>query len=347
MMHFCYRGRDCVRLMKPSDFSVHTDENGCRYLTKRDSTLTKYRRENVDESSTGTGLMFEVPTSEKCPLKSYLTYVSKLNDNCPFLWQKPKSKVPALEDVPWYDNCPIGVNTISKKMKQISASAGCSKIYTNYCVRLVRARRITSLDSAAFESRDIAVGGHRSANSLKHYSEFGVERKREMSSHLSKKLCCTSSGTPAQSKKSVQLQRHDLSDVGVRSTVAGEEHNHRDHGTESEEMSITQSTAGRDEHDEGKVTTQEMETEEPICPPEVLTITIKTELEDISEADYIYPVTLHVEQEEEEKANEQKEEAAGSCGGSPLEDTSGEGWEEIQSRLTPVEQGEFCHNCGS
>ncbi|XP_072163093.1 uncharacterized protein [Diadema setosum] len=108
----------------------------------------------------------------------------------------------------------------------------------------------------------------------------------------------------------------------------------------------TESTAGRDEHDEGKVTTQEMETEEPICPPEVLTITIKTEQEDISEADYIYPVTLHVEQEEEEKANEQKEEAAESCGESPLEDTSGEGWEEIQGRLTPVEQDESCVETG-
>ncbi|XP_072179847.1 uncharacterized protein [Diadema setosum] len=236
LMYFCNRGRENIRSMKPSDFSVQTDENGRRYLRKRDC-LTKNRRENEDESSMG--LMFEVPTSEKCPLKSYLTYVSKLNDNCPFLWQKPKSKVPEQEGEPWYCSCPIGVNTIANKIKQISTSAGCSRIYTNHCVR---ATCITSLDSAGFESRDVmSVSGHRSESSLRHYSKTGVQRKREMSSHLSKKLCCTS-GTPAQSKKSVELQRHDLSDASVttvRSTVAGEEHNRHDHGTESEEMSIS------------------------------------------------------------------------------------------------------------
>ena len=62
MMYFCNRGRENIRSMKPSDFSVKTDENGRCYLTKRDF-LTKNHREDEDESSTG--LMFEIPTSEK------------------------------------------------------------------------------------------------------------------------------------------------------------------------------------------------------------------------------------------------------------------------------------------
>ena len=184
LTYFCNRGRENIRSMKPSDFDVGTDENGLRYISKKDG-LTKNNREDVDEQS-NSGLMFEIPSSDRCPVKAYLLYISKLNPKCPCLWQKPKSAVPQIDGEPWYVNVPLGVNTIANKLKDISQKAGCSKVYTNHCIR---ATCISSLDSAGFESRDImTVSGHRSASSLKHYSKTSDARKKEMSQQLSHQL---------------------------------------------------------------------------------------------------------------------------------------------------------------
>ena len=117
MMYFCNRGREFVQwkprisLYKLMRMDVITWQRETFYP----KIIVRMR------TSHSTGLMFEVPTSEKCPFKCNLTYISKLNDKCPFLWQKPKREVPN-EGEPWYYNCAIGVNTIANKMK------------TNFCV---------------------------------------------------------------------------------------------------------------------------------------------------------------------------------------------------------------------
>ena len=70
MIYFCNRGRENLRSMTAEDFSLKTDEDGLRYITKRDQ-LTKNNREDQDESS-NMGVMYEVPDSERCPVKSFL-----------------------------------------------------------------------------------------------------------------------------------------------------------------------------------------------------------------------------------------------------------------------------------
>ncbi|XP_072168629.1 zinc finger MYM-type protein 4-like [Diadema setosum] len=181
---FCNRGRENVRDFKASDFTVCTDEDGIRYLKKRDQ-LTKNRGENDDEAGSG-GFMYEIPGSDRCPVKSFEFYVSKLNPSCQWFWQKPKPTAPLSDNDPWYCNIPVGINTLAKKIKVISTAAKCSKVYTNHCLR---ATCVTTLDNAGFPSRDIiSVSGHRSESSLKIYSKTSDERKKEMSSKIASKI---------------------------------------------------------------------------------------------------------------------------------------------------------------
>ena len=119
MTFFCNRGRENVRNFKVSDFTIFTDEDGLRYLTKRDQ-LTKNHRENDDEA-TG-GFMYEIPSSDRCPVKSFEIYVSKLQLSCEWFWQKPKASQPRDGNELWYCNSPVGINTLSNKMKTISTN---------------------------------------------------------------------------------------------------------------------------------------------------------------------------------------------------------------------------------
>ncbi|XP_063952398.1 uncharacterized protein KIAA1958 homolog [Lytechinus pictus] len=201
MTYFCNRGRENLRSMKPSDFTVEFDENVRRFVSKRDD-LTKNNREDVEEGS-NSGVMYEIPESESCPVRSFVLYISKLDSRCPFLWQRPKEKAPEKEG-PWYSNSAVGVNILSNKMKEISRKAHCSKLYANHCIR---ATCITSLDTAGFQSRDImSVSGHRSESSLKHYSRKSESRKCEMSKQLSENLYHRDNASHASSSTSKPSQ---------------------------------------------------------------------------------------------------------------------------------------------
>ena len=117
---------------------------------------------------------------ERCPVASFLSYVEKLNPECEWFWQKPKSKVPA--SGPWYCNSPLGKNKLGDKMKEISLKAG-TCVCTNHCLR---ATSITFLRDAGFKDRDImSVSGHHSESSLKHYARTTDKKKEEMAHAIS------------------------------------------------------------------------------------------------------------------------------------------------------------------
>ena len=106
-------------------------------------TCLRNARENEDEECSG--YMFEIPGSPRCPVTTFLTYKSVLHPALDCLWQRPKATAPA--EGPWHMNSPVGVNLLGNKMKEISEAAGCSKIYTNHCLR---ATTVTVLDRAGF-----------------------------------------------------------------------------------------------------------------------------------------------------------------------------------------------------
>ena len=62
MIYFGQRGRESLREMTPEDYLLYTDEKGLRYFERRD-TLTKSRREDVDEEFGGR--MYEIKNSPK------------------------------------------------------------------------------------------------------------------------------------------------------------------------------------------------------------------------------------------------------------------------------------------
>jgi site-specific recombinase XerD len=181
MLYFANRGRENLRNMKITDFVIEKNERGQQYIIHRDS-LTKTRRENNNEGYSGH--MYEIPSSSKCPVASFLTLKAVLNPAQECMWQRPKSRAPS--EGPWYTNAPLGVNTLGNKMKTISQRAGCSLSYTNHSLR---ATTVTVLDEAGFASRDImAVTGHKSESSLKHYVRTSNSKKQDMSMIISSQM---------------------------------------------------------------------------------------------------------------------------------------------------------------
>lgn len=102
------------------------------------------------------------------------------------MWQRAKDKYNSQSTV-WYDNSPLGKNTLGQMMQNISGTAGLSFMYTNHCIR---ATCITLLDNSGCEARHImGVSGHKSESSIKHYaSRLSEQKKRDISSTISCKL---------------------------------------------------------------------------------------------------------------------------------------------------------------
>ena len=81
-----------------------------------------------------------------CPVKTFETYLLKLNPKCAALFQRPK-KEPC--DGPWYDNMCLGKHTHANKMKVLSKLANLSIEYTNHSIR---ATSVSILDQCGFEA---------------------------------------------------------------------------------------------------------------------------------------------------------------------------------------------------
>ena len=78
----------------------------------------------------------------------------KIHNN---LWQRPRSV--HNEDPVWYEDAPVGRDTINDIMKSISEGAKLSHMFTNHSIR---ATSIAMLDSNDIAARHIqAVSGHK------------------------------------------------------------------------------------------------------------------------------------------------------------------------------------------
>nr|KAG5711118.1 hypothetical protein BaRGS_004762 [Batillaria attramentaria] len=127
-LYICNRSKDCLRLMKKEDFEVASDINGRRYVCLKDPA-----KFGGPESYNG-DRMYERPGDPRCPVKSFLKYVTHLhpmNDN---FWQRPKRNVTPADYV-WYDHSPIGSSTLNKIMQRISLMAGMCDSYTTHSIR--------------------------------------------------------------------------------------------------------------------------------------------------------------------------------------------------------------------
>ena len=97
--------------------------------------------------------------------------------------RKPKNE----EDMIWYDNSLVGVNTLATMMKGISLGVGLSQTYTNHSVR---ATAITLWSNANVPSRHImSISGHANEQSISSYnSRPSVKQLKNCSNILSNAL---------------------------------------------------------------------------------------------------------------------------------------------------------------
>ncbi|XP_038077804.1 uncharacterized protein LOC119745501 [Patiria miniata] len=152
MLHLCSSsyGRSNLRGMKKSHFVILSDPLGRRFVCFAVKQTTGRRAEHEIESdesdddltatySANISRMYETPEKpESCPVRCFEKYMSRLNPACTAFWQRPKlpNKIfysPYAEC--WYDGVPLGKNALGNKMREISAEAGCSIMYTNQCLK--------------------------------------------------------------------------------------------------------------------------------------------------------------------------------------------------------------------
>ena len=137
---------------------------------------------NSHESLTRLYSTGEIGDSYWCLLK----YVQKLNLLQPAFFQRPSPKAKE-SDMIWYENSPLGVNTLATMMKEISLGAGLSQTYTNHSVR---ATAITLWSNANVPSRHImTISCHANEQSISSFnSRPSVKQLKNCSNILSNAL---------------------------------------------------------------------------------------------------------------------------------------------------------------
>lgn len=175
MLHFGRRGRENLSNLTRRHFAVTQNEEGTLYVYKVVDERTKNHQDDNDKSSDGR--MYEIKESARCPVRSFVKYIRRLNPRCDRLFQQARTYP---KDGIYYDNVPLGHNKLGTFMNQISIKCGLNKVYTNHSCR---ATTVNVLDAAQFPSRHImSVTGHKSESSLKTYSGKTDENTKKLMS---------------------------------------------------------------------------------------------------------------------------------------------------------------------
>jgi hypothetical protein len=150
---------------KKKTYKVFIDDEGREYIGTTYNEKEKNHPGLKRNEQERCGRIYAQPDELMCPVKLFKLYLSKLHPDCEFLWQVPNKKF--LRDGKWYHNNAHGVNTLGQMFKQITTSAKCSSGFTNHSLR---ATSITAMKRASYWESDImAISGHKSKESLKHY----------------------------------------------------------------------------------------------------------------------------------------------------------------------------------
>ncbi|XP_021359161.1 uncharacterized protein LOC110454115 [Mizuhopecten yessoensis] len=186
LYYFCSRGRENLRGLKRSDFIVGVDSSGREYVAVRSKPKKNYRGDDILDLDHEQSRMYDKPGDPRCPVAAFKKYVDKLHNENSNFWQRPKKTVNEYDTV-WYDNFPVGKNTLYSFMQKLSQDHNLSKRYTNHSVR---ATSITTLDHNGVEARHImSVSGHKNENSIRSYIfKLSDDKKRQMSDILSENI---------------------------------------------------------------------------------------------------------------------------------------------------------------
>lgn len=187
-IHFARRGRKGQRELPANAFKILTDPQGFKYATMAFDEKTK----SLTDPREYRGIMYASGHKEQCPVAALEKYLSKLPPNPSCFYLKAK-RIPAslLDSTPvWYENRPLGKNTLGGMMSALSREANLSRNYTNHSIR---ATSIQILSDAGLETREImTLTGHKKDLSVRAYWA-PTEAQRKTWSHL-----LTLAGTSAE-----------------------------------------------------------------------------------------------------------------------------------------------------
>ena len=178
---FCRRGREGQRSLKKEDFVFKVDDVGREYAELKYNDAQKNhqgdsRKKQQSPRMYGT-------EDEGCPLEALKLYINKLNPKCSAFYQQPRKQKWTVADSVWYNNIPLGINTLGQMMRRISEGAGLSTTYTNHSIRATVCTILN--DDGGYSDRVIcSLTGHRNPQSLKNYCKASSKQKRSMSDVL-------------------------------------------------------------------------------------------------------------------------------------------------------------------
>ena len=116
--------------------------------------------------------VYAQPGSSRCPVSIIDLYLKKLPANPKALYMQPLTKVPTDPYLPWFQNCPIGINFLKNMMSNISKLCGLDSRYTNHSLRATAATRMFA---AGVPEKIIADRtGHKSAKGLRQYEKVST-----------------------------------------------------------------------------------------------------------------------------------------------------------------------------
>ena len=172
------RGREGLRNLTRDSFNILKDHRGREYvmLAHDEATKTGQGDEEHDNDTDQDNVMYEQPNSDRCPVKSFKFYLSKLNPLQTAFFQQPVRKAVSKVSVPWYQNQAVGKNKIGGFMQEISKEAKLNTIYSNHCIRATAINALVRGKHAPTEV--IAVSGHKSVEGLKPYIERPTLKER-------------------------------------------------------------------------------------------------------------------------------------------------------------------------
>ena len=225
-IYFGKRGRENQHLLKKSMLRVVKTADGEEFFELNKSEpgavlTSKNHTGGLDGSEDHSdGKIFPLATSRRCSVEVLKLYLSHLNPKSEALFQRPKdlnsAKFNPITDNIWYEQRPLGHNTLENMLRKMTERAGIVPYLTNHSLR---ATTVTVLSANNIETRKIkTITGHKSDKSIESYCERPTLKQfKEMSSALSSFINVeespqTSLAVPSTSTASVPAAQHSSSD---------------------------------------------------------------------------------------------------------------------------------------
>ena len=166
--------------MKVSDFEVKLNTKiNEEYVVKVKDELTKNHK---DIEHIVSGVMPENRTDPLCPVASFKQYLSHLNPQNNYMWQKPLDSVDINIAKIWYGRQHVGKNPLRTFMSDLSEKLKLSQIYTNHSIRVTGCTVLNRFNFSASEI--MSVSGHKSVQSLSLYQKTQHKQKVKMGNAL-------------------------------------------------------------------------------------------------------------------------------------------------------------------